>query len=152
MATERQMQANKANGQRSTGPKTPTGKERSKMNALKLGLFTRSALLPGDDPKDLANLHRELVAQYQPQNAGEHQLLDEIAAVKWRLLRCSRVESGLFHLYRCQDDKVGNEAQAFANDQKSLSTITKLPVVESALDRKLDRLLKRLSALQSEGR
>ena len=119
------------------------------MNALKLGLFAHSALLPGEDTKGLARLHRVLVAQYRPEGPGEHQLIDEIAAVNWRLLRCSKVESGLFHLYRQFDGKAGNEAQAFANDLKNLSTMTKLPIVEGALDRKLDRLLKRLSSLQS---
>jgi hypothetical protein len=149
MATERQFEANRKNSKRSCGPKSPGGKDRSKMNPLKLGLFTKSALLPGEDPKDLARLNRELAAQYQPQRAGEKQLVDEIAAVKWRLLRCSKVESGLFHLYRLNDGKAGNEAQAFANDLKNLSGILKLPMVEGHLERKLDRLLKRLALLRS---
>ncbi len=149
MATEAQIEANRNNSRKSTGPKTPAGKAKSRMNALKLGLFSQAALLPGEDPKPLARLHRELVAQYQPEGPGEHQLVDEIAAAKWRLLRCSKVESGLFHLYRQFDGKEGNEAQAFANDLKNLSTMTKLPMVEGPLDRKLDRLLKRLTILQS---
>ena len=119
------------------------------MNPLKLGLFAQSALLPGEDPKDLARLHRELVAQFQPQGTGEKQALDEITSLKWRLLRCTKVESGLFHLYRQIDGKAGNEAQAFANDLKNLSTLTKLPLVEGALERIMDKLLKRLSDLQS---
>lgn len=149
MTTEPQIQANRENSRKSTGPRTPSGKARSKMNALKLGLFALAALLPGEDPKALARLHRELVAQYRPEGPGQHQLIDEIAAVNWRLLRCGKVESGLFHLYRQLDGKVGNEAQAFANDLKNLSTMTKLPMVEAALERKLDRLLKRLCILQS---
>lgn len=120
------------------------------MNALKLGLFAQSTLLPGEDPKPLARFHRELVDQYRPQGPGEHQLVDEIAAVMWRLLRCSKLESGLFHMYKWHDGKPGNEAQAFANDLKNLSAIPKLPIVEGHLERKLDRLLKRLSVLQSD--
>jgi hypothetical protein len=149
MATELQIQANRKNSQKSTGPRTPAGRARSKMNGLKLGLYCQSALLPGEDPKPLARLNRELVVQHRPEGPGELQLIDEIAAVKWRLLRCSKVESGLFHLYRYQDGKAGNEAQAFANDLKNLSSITKLPIVEGSYDRKLDRLLKRLSTFQS---
>lgn len=119
MATEQKIQANQENSRKSTGPKTPTGKANSKMNALKLGLFAHSALLPGEDPKELARLHRELVVQHRPEGPGEYQLIDEITAAKWRLLRCSKVESGLFHLYRQVDGKAGNEAQAFANDLKT---------------------------------
>ena len=119
------------------------------MNALKLGLFAQSALLPGEDPRALARLHRDLVDHYQPQGAVERQVIDEIAATKWRLLRCSKVESGLFHMYRSIDGKSGNEAFAFANDLKNLSAITKLPMPEGNLERKLDRLLNRLDRLQS---
>ena len=149
MTTQRQIEANRKNSQKSCGPKSPAGKDRSKMNSLQLGLFARSTLLPGEDSKALARLHRELVAQYQPQGPAEKQLADEIAAVKWRLLRCSKVESGLFHMYKFIDGKSGNEAFAFANDLKNLSAITKLPMVEGHLERKLDRLLKRLSTLQA---
>jgi len=149
MATDKQIKANQQNSKKSTGPKSPGGKALSRMNAVKLGLFAKSALLPGEDPKDLARLNRELVAQYRPETPGEHRLLDEIAAITWRLLRCSKVETGLFHLYRQIEGKVGNEAQAFANDLKNLSTLIKLPAFEGAHQRTLDRLLKRLSALQS---
>jgi len=151
MATEKQIIANRENCKKSRGPKTPSGMNRSKLNALKLGIFSRSALLPGEDPKDLARLHRDLIVQHRPIGPGEFRLVDEIAAVTCRLLRATKIESGLFHLYRFDEasKKMGNEAQAFANDQKQLATITKLPMVEGYLDRKLDRLMKRLKDLQS---
>ena len=120
------------------------------MNALKLGIFARSALLPGEDPKTLARLHREMTAQYQPQSPGESQILDEICAVKWRLLRFAKTETGLFHMYRHVEGKIGNEAQAFAFDIKNLGVIPKLPVIEAGLERKLTSLLKRLAVLQSD--
>ena len=105
--------------------------------------------MPGEDPKPLAQLNRDLVAQYQPKSPGEKSAIDEIAAIKWRILRCSKIESGLFHLYRQLEGKVGTEAQAFANDLKNLAAMTKLPGVETSHERKLDRALKRLSDLRS---
>jgi hypothetical protein len=38
MATEKQIAANRRNAARSTGPRTPKGKARSRMNALRHGL------------------------------------------------------------------------------------------------------------------
>jgi len=149
MTTERQIKANNNNAKKSSGPTSTAGKAKSSMNALKLGLFARSVLLPGEDTKQLAQLHRDLAAQYRPIGPVETRLLDQIAAVTWRLLRYSKVETGLFHLYRFHEGKLGNEAQAFAQDLKNLSTLTKLPAIEAATDRELDRLLKRLRNLQA---
>jgi len=149
MSTQKQIAANQQNCLKSTGPKSAKGKTRSRLNALKIGIFARSVLLPGEDPKHLAQLTRDLIVQYAPEGPCEKNLVDEIAAVTWRLLRCSKVESGLFHLYRRVDGKMGNEAQAFANDLKNLSTLTKLPLVEGALERKQERLVKRLMIMQT---
>jgi hypothetical protein len=47
MATQRQIEANRRNAQKSTGPKTQAGRDRSRLNALKHGL---SRMLPASDP------------------------------------------------------------------------------------------------------
>src|SRR5262245_10281402 len=41
--SERQLAANRANAQRSTGPRTAAGKARASLNALRHGILARSA-------------------------------------------------------------------------------------------------------------
>lgn len=48
MATEKQIQANRNNAKKSTGPRTEKGKARVSQNALKHGLLARDAILPGE--------------------------------------------------------------------------------------------------------
>jgi hypothetical protein len=44
MATQRQIEANRKNARRSTGPRSTSGKERSSQNAVKHGLSKREAV------------------------------------------------------------------------------------------------------------
>lgn len=65
MATEKQIAANRRNATRSTGPRTPEGKERSRMNALRHGLSSLGRNLEAvasgnlvDRAAGLASLHK----------------------------------------------------------------------------------------------
>jgi hypothetical protein len=46
MSSPHRIAANRLNAQRSTGPRTPAGKERSKWNALRHGAFAELAVVP----------------------------------------------------------------------------------------------------------
>ena len=60
MATPAQITANRANAQKSTGPRSVEGKSASRFNALKHGIDAASIVIPGEDPAD----YDALVAQY----------------------------------------------------------------------------------------
>ena len=59
--SEKQLAANQANAQKSTGPKTPEGQAVSKMNAVKHGIWSKEVLVRGfnlkENSRELAALH-----------------------------------------------------------------------------------------------
>ncbi len=95
MATIQQIEANRRNAQKSTGPRSDAGKQHSHDNALKHGMCSRRVVLPFEDPHEYHLLHARIVSEQQPQSTIEMLLLDRIAAAFWRLERAISVESAL---------------------------------------------------------
>jgi hypothetical protein len=93
MATQKQIEANRRNAQKSTGPVTDLGKATAKFNALKHGMTASTAVLPYEDANSYAELRESFIATYRPANAVEASLVETIANSYWRLLRVRRVET-----------------------------------------------------------
>ena len=77
MASESQINANRANAQHSTGPSSPEGKLKSSHNAVKTGLTGRTILLPSDDLGAYENFVEILKRKYQPVEAYEKHLVQK---------------------------------------------------------------------------
>ena len=52
MVSQRQLEANRANAKRSTGPKSASGKARSRLNAVTHGLTSRQLVVGAEKPED----------------------------------------------------------------------------------------------------
>ena len=100
MASESQINANRANAQHSTGPSSPEGKLKSSHNAVRTGLTGRTILLPSDDLGAYENFVEILKRKYQPTEAYEKHLVQNIVDTEWRLLRIPALESGYYALGR----------------------------------------------------
>src|SRR4051812_43251247 len=96
MTSDKQVQANRRNAQKSTGPKTLEGKASVRFNAMKHGLFAQDVLLPGEDETALKELSKLLRDELQPVGEMENLLVDQILVAHWRLRRLGRVEAGIF--------------------------------------------------------
>jgi hypothetical protein len=96
MITPAKAEANRCNAQRSTGPRTPEGKEVARWNALRHGLTAETTVLPDEDAECYEALRTRLHAELEPAGALECFLVDRIAAGAWRLRRLSRVEAEVF--------------------------------------------------------
>src|SRR6478609_8801969 len=87
--------ANRSNATHSTGPRTPQGREKSKMNATTHGIFCHALVLEGEDPALLEHLREEFIAAHKPQNITELQLVDRIVIASWKLRRVQEAEAAL---------------------------------------------------------
>ena len=93
MTSPRKAEANRQNALKSTGPKTPEGKDSVRHNAIKHGLLSEQVLLPGEDEAALKELSEHLRAELSPVGYVEDLLVERILAAYWRLRRLGRVGS-----------------------------------------------------------
>ena len=96
MATQAQIQANRTNAEKSTGPRTPEGKEKASQNALKHGLRAKQAVIPGEDPGEFEEHREEMLAELAPAGAVQTMLAERIVHLSWRLRRAERVQNAVF--------------------------------------------------------
>lgn len=72
---------------RGTGPRTEQGKEKSKHNALKYGIFSKVVVLENESQAEVDALRNELRDYLQPEGALEEILVDKLTTLFWRLRR-----------------------------------------------------------------
>ena len=96
VTSDKQINANRRNAQKSTGPKTPEGKSAVRLNARTHGLRSQEVLAPGEDEEALKELDENLRDELQPVGELENLLVDRIVGYYWRLRRLRQVEAGIF--------------------------------------------------------
>jgi hypothetical protein len=99
-ASEARRNANRANAQHSTGPRTEEGKAKSSMNAVKTGLTGRTVVLPTDDIHAYYDHLDRHFLKFAPATDDEKALTQSISDTEWRLLRIAPLESGIYAVGR----------------------------------------------------
>ena len=98
MTSLRQIESNRRNAQRSTGPKTQSGKARSSQNAVRHGLTAETVIGPLEDPADYRAFEQAVTTAYDAETAVERELVLRLASLLWRLRRATSVETGLLQI------------------------------------------------------
>ncbi len=98
MATKKQIKANRENAKKSTGPRTPEGKRRVSMNALKHGLCAQEMVMTGEDPEEFEQLRDGFADVLEPADDFEASLVRQMISAEWRMRRADRVEVGTINL------------------------------------------------------
>lgn len=104
MASEKQIKANRRNSQKSTGPKSPEGKNRSSRNALTHGLTADQVVLPCESVGAFEELREGLACELDPETVFQRLVFDRIVVSFWRLRRVFHFERELFRLERLQQE------------------------------------------------
>jgi len=94
--SRKQIEANRSNAQKSTGPRSSAGKARSGANAFKHGLTAERVLLPGETPEDFEAFRLDVHGYFAPEGLMEEQLAERAASLMWRLRRVPEFEAALF--------------------------------------------------------
>ena len=155
----RKLAANRANAQKSTGPRTPEGKRCSSQNARRHPLRSTAVAVRdgriGERASDFARLLKELHADLRPQSAPERMLVDRIASCFWRLQRAQRFEVAAIRQRLDQPpalDPLAEQRRLLLASLPPSRDLDRLIRYESAWDRELHRAIDHLHRLKDRRR
>ena len=109
MTSYRQIEANRRNALKSTGPRSEQGKQASRCNAVRHGLTAETVIGALEDAEDYKAFEAAITADYDAQSAVERELVLRLASLLWRLRRATTIETGLFEI---QADHLSNFRKA----------------------------------------
>ena len=107
MTSAAQVRANRANAQKSTGPRTPQGKAAASQNAVKHGLLAEQVVIKGEDPAQFECYRQGMLQELAPVSGVEAMLAERVVSLAWRLRRAERLQSAVFAtVYRENADDI----------------------------------------------
>jgi len=98
MTSFRQIEANRRNALRSTGPKTEDGKRQSRRNAVQHGLTAETVVVALEDIEDYRAFEATIIADYDARTAVERELVLRLASLLWRIRRATAIETDLLQI------------------------------------------------------
>ncbi len=93
MTTQAQIEANRKNAQKSTGPKSRQGKEAVSQNAVKHGLCANKHVIRSESQEEFDEFRQNMIADLEPVGAMEKMLADRIVSLSWRLKRAEQFQN-----------------------------------------------------------
>jgi hypothetical protein len=160
MPSKLQQETSRQNGAKSHGPVTPEGKAQSSKNAVKHGLTAAVVVLPHENKEEFNKLLHSYVHDFRPANQSQQDLVETLAATRWRLNRLVSLETHLFEQETIRNkqtiekeftgmDDAGKLAWTLNKMVNTSKTPAHLLRYESQLNRTYERALKQLKELQS---
>ena len=98
MTSFRQIEANRRNALKSTGPTTDSGKQRSRRNAVRHGLTAETVITTLEDEEDYKAFELSVTSGFDAPTAVDRELVLRLASLLWRLRRATAIDTGLLQL------------------------------------------------------
>ena len=143
MTSFRQIEANRRNALKSTGPATDAGKQRSRRNAVRHGLTAETVITTLEDEEDYKAFELSVTSGFDAPSAVERELVLRLASLLWRLRRATAIDTGLLRL---QSEIVGElrrrqepQAGVHEHDYETVACSSLLPSHQSDPARGSDR-------------
>ena len=107
----KRAEANRRNAQKSTGPRTPEGKDRSRFNAIRHGLRAKSDILPGEDAGAFQTRLDGWTRELNPRDEVERFLVGHAVRMSWQLDRAQRaIDAAMADAQIAASDRVTKQA------------------------------------------
>jgi len=159
MATsQKQLEANRLNAQKSTGPRSTEGRNKTRLNALRDGFTGQVTTLSDEDRPIFEQFKKDLITDLAPKTTMELSLAHAVAWDTWRLNRLRAVESNMYALgaeapgtsAESDDPEIQaafSTALVFSNEAQKFALMS---IYEQRMNRSLHKNLATLRDLQAE--
>lgn len=134
MPSQAQFDANRANAQKSTGPKSEAGKAHSGLNAVTHGFTGQTIVVRAEEKAAYTAFVENSLAKWNPEGPIEMHLAYRMIGNQWRFNQLVSAESGMFALGRIEF-----AAQVEAFDPETASGILRALVLRNYA-KEFDRL------------
>jgi hypothetical protein len=156
--SDARLRANRRNAQKSTGPKTEAGKQRSALNATRHGILSQVIHLPEEEMKSYDEFTERYVASLQPIGAVETELANACADLQFRLHRLAAAEHNLFAIGHDEQGERWNTGHPESHAaltmaetlRQSANPLALLTLYEGRLNRRFLQTLKQLRDIQAD--
>ncbi len=146
MTTESQLQANRQNALKSTGPKSIEGKHIASHNSVKHGLLSKDLIIGEENAEELQQFSDAIYQALCPQGAMEDLMVEKIVNAAWRLRRLTKAEGEFLGDSGFSYSSV-NLSQAFRG--LTGESIQRLARYESSLERIFYKAIHELQRVQA---
>ena len=158
MATLKQIDANRRNAQKSTGPRTDAGRAAVRFNGLTHGLTAETLVLTGESQADFESLLASFEAEHDPATPTEVALVSQLTMAAWRLRRGFHAEASYLtkRILDTRDSANRDYTNLDASDHiaiamdRSAQTLNNFSRYESRLERSFYRALNELQRLRKQ--